>query len=1362
MNFLDMKSLFGKAGRVVFPSARGAIGRYNFLKTGVDWALGKTPLLVGAALLAGSLFAQQKHTVVVPYDHTKPISEQTANQFYLEYETFQTLWKQAKIFRENGRKLNAALKKEPEDSVVSSALYRIFSTRDRLTVEGKILVSTRGKAWQSVPLKFAGVNISSIELDDSAASFTNGAVLIEEPGQHEITVKFELPLDEKNQAATWSIPQASATLLEITMDSEFAEPVLLKNWPMSETTAAGKKVYLAAIGQQNQVEFRRRLKTSGRGMTQPNVATIRSHLFVAQGLERLEANFELTFQGQEENSFTIDFDESITPVQFEIPNLQSWKMVSEKQGMRSLQFELTQPVRDRLDVKMIGERLIDALGGNRDFPQMNANAARVVQVRSVARVSDLDVVLSPGGNHRQMEFVNTGVDLSGFVPVASYSLAGKNEALSYVLSERDSERSAIAEYLFQAGRGKLETVGQFQMRSPDGPLLSATITLPKDGTIQSVDGNRVRDWWRTGDELFVRFSGPTPQVTALLVYITQELDADATEIAVAPFGLVGFDDNDISGSGLIVTHVKQNTVVDFDQGRQVVREVGADEVGKDFEILAPLERKRGLKFERGNFSGTVRLTPITPKFDSAWVMLAQAHESWLDVSIRADLEITQSAIDRVQFSTLESVPELRVISDDVREVKTTVADGRRNYEVRFQKFVTDAIYFNLETEIPHSGTGELPDVVFVDASREARFLIVENQSSDRMKLSHAGVQTTVESMLPYTPDTLLSADLFRAPSANWNVEVTVEKLETSAGNEASISYAELTTAFRANGEEWVRAVYHLQNRSLQFLPVDLPEAADLVSVRVSGNDVRADRGEVEGRSVVLVPLIQTKPGQLAYDVELVFRKRDRTSKNGKLLDEISRTLNDPEVVGVTVGKTLWNVYLPAGHKLDDAEGNMDRVQAQRNTIEKLRSDLAELETLNLVSGDDDNGLQLRNVALGNGGVLVQRLEAKLSQISDQDEEGRQLKEGLEKQKIIITENRIEMPIFDTKKATNDLTLVPEVVEFEGFINYGTPIQTDATPAAAKKGKVTWGANNIEFETRNTGIELKVAEQIDKVRGQQRLNDSISLGNKFFNNDAAAYQKNDAAQQDTLVKGGGLQGQQIGKLSGNGKASSEVDEKLSVLNYAQIGHGGYQGQQAEQAQSGAVVNSNGYIQLGGGFQGNDVTVQQADQLSQTTNMQTGSGQQNIDGGVQMENQSYNNARSSLSKGMKSKTAVPQKPVAPALEPDPFGDTPTVNQPKASQAAVPAAKANAGFGLVANPVDDAFRAKGRQSVAVDFPVEGMVYHFQKLKDHAELTIDSSRPADLERGKWLLWMLLCLGLLLVGYGLAGKVWSRYKAAA
>ncbi len=1332
----------------------------------------KKPALATSALSAS-------HTVVVPYDHTKPISEQAANHYYLDYETFQKLWGQAKTFRENGRKIAEDGNKGPEDFVISSALYRIHSTRDRLTVEGQLSVMTRGKTWQKVPLKFAGVNISSIELDGAAASFSEGAILIEKPGRHEVFVNFELPLDDRNQAATWSIPQASATLLEIEMDSEFAEPVLQNNWPMAEVkknrvtsqlddtgnTASSGKVYLAALGQQEKIEFRRRLKTSGRGMTQPNVATIGSHLFVSSGLERLETTYKLSFQGQEENAFTIEFDESITPVQFEIPNLQSWRMLNEKPGVRSLRFELTQPVRDELEVKMIGERLAATMGETRNFPEMGANAARVVQIRSIVRVSDLDVAISPGSDHRQVEFVKSGVDLAGFVPVASYSLANGNDSLAYVLSERESNRSATVEYVFQAGRGKLETVGQFQLRSPDSPLLSATITLPGDGTIQSVGGNRVRDWWRSGNELFVRFSGPTPEVTALLVYIAQELDTDATEMTVSPFGLSGFSEEDVSGSGLVVTHVTQDTVVNFDQSRQVVREVGADEVLLDFEVLAPLERKRGLRFERGNFSGTVRLSPISAKFDSTWVMLARAHESWLDLSIRADLEITRSAVDRVRFSTAESVPEFRVISDDVREVKSEIIDGRREYEVRFQTFVTDAIYFNLETEIPHAGTGTLPDLVFADASRQSRYLIVENRSSDRMALEHSGVQPTVESLLPYTPATLLSADLFRAPTADWNVDVSIEKLETSAGNQASIAYAELTTAFRANGEEWVKASYHLQNRSLQFLPVDLPEGAELISVRVAQNDVRADRGEVDGRTVALVPLIQTKPGQLAYDVELVFRNRDGITKDRKTLDDFSRRLDDPEIVGVSVEKTLWNVYLPEGHQLEEAEGNMDRVQAEKNALEKLRTDLAELETLNYLAGDDDNAVTLRNFALQNGSSLASQLEEKLGGISTNDAEVQQLKQGLEKQKLIITENRIEMPKFDTRQADNiNLDLKPEAVDFDGFINYGESISETKNGKVAQKGKVTWGDNAEEFETRNLVIQKKEEAQKDKVGKQVRLNDSISLGNKYFNNDASAYAVQEGQVKKNDVERGKTVADQNSKLSSTSTASNEVDEKLNILSYAQIGHGGFQGANADgfaddkvnvgggfqggQMQGNQTVNSSNFIQL----EGQNDTLQQQVQRPNQMQAEPSSQQQ------QELSQTYTNARSSLSK--KKGAVMPTKPVSGPAPVDPFAAPPSTNQPAPTNAPGggpirPDAQGGGGGGaVVVTPAGDAFRASGRQSVSVNFPVEGMVYHFQKLKDHAEITIDSGRPTDWGRGIWLLLMLIYLSLLSLGYVVAGRI--------
>ncbi|NNE92832.1 MAG: hypothetical protein HKN23_14405 [Verrucomicrobiales bacterium] len=1281
-----------------------------------------------------------RHTVVVPYDKSKPLSEQKAGSFYIGYADFQRLWKQAKNYRIHGGPEAEAEKNGPEDFVISSALYRISASRDRLQVTGMLSLLTRGKSWQKVPLNFKGVNISKIEVDDAAASFTEGAILVEKPGRHAVRVEFELPLDERTESASWQIPQASATLLDIRMDSDVAEPVLQNNWPLAESVALDAetgKSYLAAIGQQEKIEFRRRLKTSGRGMTKPNVATITSHLFVASGLERLETTYLLEFQGQEENSFTIAFDESITPVQFEIPNLQNWQLVDESPGMRTLKFELTQPVRDRLEVKMLGERLVEALGESRNFPEMSANAARIVQQRSIARVSDLNVNLTPGPNHRQMGFNAAGVEMAGFVPVATYTLAGENEVLSYVLGTRDPDRTAVAEYVFQAGSGKLETFAQLQLRSPESPLLSATISLPADAKIQSVLGNRIRDWWRTGDDLFVRFSGPTPEVTALLVYTAQELAPDATEMAVAPFSLAGFDDENVTGSGLVVTHVTQDTVLNFDQGRQIVREVGADEVNRDFEVLAPLERKRGFRFERAGFSGTVSLSPVEPRFDSAWVMLAQAYESWLNVNVRVDLELTRSAIDGVTFSTAEDAPEFRVISDDVREVKLAVEDGRRTYEVTFQQFVTDAIFFNLEAEIPHAGTANLPDISFPDATREGRFIIVENQSSDRVSVDETGVETTVMSLLPYKPQALQSAQLFRAPGANWSMAVNVEKLETTAGNRAAILWAELTTAFRANGEEWVRAVYHIQNRSLQFLPVDLPEGVELVSVKVAGTEVRADRGEVDGRSVVLVPLIQTKPGQLAYDVELVYRSREKVVNRSRTLDEFERTLDDPEIVGIGVEQTLWNVYLPTEHQLDDFDGNMQLVTERDNVIEKLRSSLSELETLNTVAATQVNPVDVRLIACANGGLLVEQLQQKIGEIGSDDQEVVELWNGLRKQQEVLAYNYKQVQQDSQSGQQPGVTVIDQ---------------------KGKDGTVMWLENSDKIVGRNRGNTVKLDKQLQKVEQQWRLNDNVSIGNGFFYNPANTPQMQQedqaAAQSKQVVE----KRSQIGKLAANEK-SMKLEEKLQTQRMAQIGHGGNQGNvtvEAEKAQTTAANPSN-FIQLGGNMQG------QAGQPQGVP--QQPAGQTAV---PQNELNLYNNARSAITKGKKmAPTKKPQAPDSskPKMAPDPFAAAP---QPEPGSA--PGGGGDVG-GFAPGQTgaipgmdlgNNVLKAEGRRSVAVEFPTEGFLYTFHKVKDHAELDIESGKPVDLSRARWLIVGLICFGLIFCGNFVAGKIRSRKDRAA
>ncbi|MGI8605448.1 MAG: Amuc_1098 family type IV pilus outer membrane protein [Verrucomicrobiales bacterium] len=96
--------------------------------------------------------------------------------------------------------------------------------------------------------------------------------------------------------------------------------------------------------------------------------------------------------------------------------------------------------------------------------------------------------------------------------------------------------------------------------------------------------------------------------------------------------------------------------------------------------------------------------------------------------------------------------------------------------------------------------------------------------------------------------------------------------------------------------------------------------------------------------------------------------------------------------------------------------------------------------------------------------------------------------------------------------TIDLTLAPEVIEFEGFINYGSPIQTGATDALGNPTTVILTENRIEqpvFSTRrlNTAVTIwdgmtlgvggLIREDVQTVEDKVPIFGDIPLIGRFF-------------------------------------------------------------------------------------------------------------------------------------------------------------------------------------------------------------------------------------------------------------------------
>ena len=216
-----------------------------------------------------------------------------------------------------------------------------------------------------------------------------------------------------------------------------------------------------------------------------------------------------------------------------------------------------------------------------------------------------------------------------------------------------------------------------------------------------------------------------------------------------------------------------------------------------------------------------------------------------------------------------------------------------------------------------------------------------------------------------------------------------------------------------------------------------------------------------------------------------------------------------------------------------------------------------------------------------------------------------------------------------------------------------------------------------------------------------------------------------------------QNQQVDKLASAGEGKrKEVEQKLEALNFAQIGHGGMDSESRDSS------GSTNYIAL---EKRKAVAEKPKPQpkLAAAAPAQAGKKSQTLFG---------RNARQEI---------VVQEATAQTRGSADISQLSAVNGTVNVSGTIDASQgsANFGFALPSIDLDDAFRADGRRAVAVDFPVEGTAYHFQKLKDHAELRIESREPANLERGKWLLWLSVCVGLIALGEQLRRRTVARFS---
>ncbi len=906
---------------------------------------------------------EARDTVIVPYDPKKPVKDQHPDSVYLKYDRFLQLWEAAKRSRtpEMARPAVAAF-------AIGAARYegRVDEKRAAFTVTMEF--STFDEKWVRVPVPFEHVQISELAVDGKPAAFADNTLVVANPGRHTLTASFEIPLKPGVRQFAWGVPRSAATRLVLTLPETRWTAVVGPDGGVIERIVDGKKTVTAALGTTANISVALVEAEGALRLVEPATADVETSVTVLPGYERFDVAANFAFAGAQQDRFTMSFEKGITLADINAPGMKSWKL-AEADGKQTLEILLAQPAKENFRMALVAERAqADALPADPSVPQFSPGARRVNRTTTLYAGDGIALTPAPGAGLRQMDVSKNpnGKTLIEAHPVGAW--AG-DAVLGYRTSLAEAKHEARVDYVYQVNRRKIELIASLQLHAKEAPLFDVTLTVPANFEVQAVDSVRLQDWWRDGTKLHVRFKGGTPEMTPLVVYLVREYAAAPQQLDVQPLALDGF--SKVTGEAVIAAHKGVNVVLQLagDAAFDAAKEVDPAKAATDFQILPPLERKRGFAFPNQKFSGQVTLTPLPVKQNATWMMHAEAHEAWLSLSMKAQITLRQGSVDRTSFSLPAALPEAHVTGAEVRETRSRVEGARRIYEVAFQNDVYDTVDFTVDVDLMMA-EGKKPDGCkvnkitlpapeFPEALITTGYVIADNASEYELKLETEGTEVAQPSVIPWLPSVTKSAGIFRV-QPQWKVALVLERLEKAESRTAFCAWAEMTTALREDGTEWHKAVWHLQNRSLQFLPVKLPDGAALMSAKVAGQNVRADAGKVNGRDAILIPLIKTRPGDISFDVEVVWRQA-----GAKLAARDKRNFHDAELIGITVEQTFWSVWLPDDRTLTKSDGNMAEVIAVAREVEKARSTVEELMTLNSIIADSNVSEETRANAKRN-------------------------------------------------------------------------------------------------------------------------------------------------------------------------------------------------------------------------------------------------------------------------------------------------------------------------------------------------------------------------------------------------------------
>lgn len=416
---------------------------------------------------------------------------------------------------------------------------------------------------------------------------------------------------------------------------------------------------------------------------------------------------------------------------------------------------------------------------------------------------------------------------------------------------------------------------------------------------------------------------------------------------------------------------------------------------------------------------------------------------------------------------------------------------------------------------------------------------------------------------------------------------------------------------------------------------------------------------------------------------------------------------------------LWNVRVPPGMSLLSSGGNMEPVVALLSETEKLESSLSDLRSLSATYGSAAATQEERSRALTNFNALAQSVNEKAAQPAGR--RGGTIRfEG--------SDSFLKKPNVESQAATVDLkqqSILRELGSLNAANGSASQLQSQRAPQSQSRSQ-------LQIQSRRPS--------------QLQLNGAVSGG---YSLDDGQSQRTPTLGLPGMSTSAGtltLSGENIyaGKVWRDNRSAGQVQSKAEgtsdrLISRSSSPHGELALNDSVSVDLPTGGSVGGVIGgMGSGTRDAAKDGEKAKQLE--SNKELGA-----DNRLSTARAATGSFSGSLStSGTPERAVVDRDEFAPNI-PAPVPGAPAVSSGLAFQdSAAPAARTV--------EVADNLHSAGRVSLAVDFPEEGQVYHFKKIKAEARVTLLGARPERFRRVIWL-------GVLLAGVGLVWLIRRRLR---